>query len=189
MKFRKILSKEKICLHNNKGLRKQLKLSTLTQPLEPRKRNLYNLFRCGFFTKEFSEFLFKFNTGTLYTNAMISNFDVDQDPACSRCTGGQVLPAPKETLSHIFFDCPMIANIPSELNNLISNNTLDLVELTNVVWLGMPEKNIYCTFKTSLATKFFLYKSRNSSGMSTISKYKAFLAYTLPAEFYGILND
>ena len=54
--------------------------------------------------------------------------------------GGPLLPAPKVTIPHIFFDCPMIANILSELNNLISNNTLDLVELTNIVWLGVPEK-------------------------------------------------
>ena len=70
-------------LHNNKGLRKWLKFSTLTQPLEARDCNFYNLFRCGFLTNEFREFLFKFNTGTLYTNAMISNFVADQDPACS----------------------------------------------------------------------------------------------------------
>ena len=120
------------------------------------------------------------------------NFVVDEDPAGSRCTEGWLLPAPKETLSHIFFDCPMIANILSKLNNLISNNTLDLVELTNIVWLGVPEKNIYCIFKTSLivkATNYFIYKSRKSLGMSTISKYKAFLAYALPAVFYGILNE
>ena len=40
-------------------------------------------YRCGFLTNKFCEFLFKSNTGTLYTNAMISNFVVDQDPACS----------------------------------------------------------------------------------------------------------
>ena len=83
----------------------------------------------------------------------------------------------------------MIANILSELNNLISNNTLDLVELTNVVWLGVPEKKIYCIFKTSwivMATNYFLYKSRKSPGMSTISKYKAFLA---PGVFHSILNE
>ena len=56
--------------------------------------------------------------------------------------GGHLLPVPKETLAHIFFDCPMISNILSKLNNLISNNSLDLVALTNVVWLGVPEKNI-----------------------------------------------
>ena len=106
--------------------------------------------------------------------------------------GGQLLPALKETLAHIFFDCPMISNILSQLNNLISNNTLDLVELTNVVWLGVPEKNIYCIFKTSLivmATNYFLYKYRKSLRMSTKSKYKAFLAYTLRAVFYGIINE
>ena len=87
-KFRKILSKENFYLHNNKGLRKQWKLSTLTQPLETRDCNFYDLFRCGFLTNKFCEFLFKFNTGTLFTNAMISNFVVDQDPACSWCAGG-----------------------------------------------------------------------------------------------------
>ena len=85
-KYRKILSNEKVCLHNNKGLKK---LSTLTQPLEPRDCNFYNLFRCSFLTNEFCEFLFKFNTGTLYTNAMIVNFVVYQDPACGRCAGGR----------------------------------------------------------------------------------------------------
>ena len=78
-------------------------------------------------------FLFKFNTGTLYTNAMISKFVVEQDPECSRCVGGRLLPAPKETLQHI-------SNILSELNRLISHNTLGLAELANVVWLGVPEK-------------------------------------------------
>ena len=100
--------------------------------------------------------------------------------------GGGLLPAPKETIPHIFFDCPMIANILSKLNDLISNNTLDLV---NNVWLGVPEIKIYCISKTSLivmATNYFLYKFRKSSGMSTISKYKTFLLYTLPAVFYGI---
>ena len=88
---------------------------------------------------------------------MISNFVAEQDPAHSRCAGGRLLHAPKETISHIFFDCPMIANILSKLNNLISNNTLDLVELTNVFWLGVPEKKINCIFKMSLivmATKY-----------------------------------
>ena len=86
----------------------------------------------------------------------------------------------------------MIANILSELNNLISNNTLFLVELTNVVWFAVPQKKIYCIFKTSLiviATNYFLYKSKKSPGMTTMSKYKTFLAYTLPAVFYGILNE
>ena len=61
-KYRKILSNEKVCLHYNKGLKKRLKLSTLTQPLELRDCNFYNLFRCGFLTNEFCEFLLKFNT-------------------------------------------------------------------------------------------------------------------------------
>ena len=87
-KYRKILSKEIFFLHNNKGLRKRLKLSTLMQPLEARDRNFYNLFRCGFLTNQFRGFLFKFNTGTLYTNAMISNFVVGQDPAFSQCARG-----------------------------------------------------------------------------------------------------
>ena len=147
-KYRKIILKEKVCLHENKGLRKRLKLSTLTQPLplDPRDCNFYNLFKCSFLTNEFSEFLFKFNTGTLYTNAMISKFVAKQDSECSRCVGGRLLPAPKENLPHIFVDCPMISNILAELNRLISNNPLSLPELANVVWLGVPEKKIYSIF-------------------------------------------
>ena len=86
----------------------------------------------------------------------------------------------------------MIANILSELNRLISNNTLSLAELTNVVWLGAPEKEIYNIFKTSLigmATNYFLYKSKKKLGMSKITKYRSFLAGTLPVAFYDFLND
>ena len=86
----------------------------------------------------------------------------------------------------------MIANILSELNRLIANNTLSLAELANVVWLFVPEKKIYSIFKTSLivmATNYFLYKSKKSSGMATIAKYRAFLAFTLPVVFYAFLND
>ena len=162
------------------------------QPLEVRDHNIYNLFRCGFLTNQFHELLFKFNTGTLNTNAMIANFVVDQDPACSRCTGGCLLPAPKESLACIFFDCPMISNILTELNNLTSNNSLDLEELKNFVWLGVSEKKHLPDFKTSLivmTTNYFIYKSRKLPGTPTISKYKAFLPDTLPEVFYGIINE
>ena len=67
----------------------------------------------------------------------------------------------------------MIANILSELNRLTSNNTLSLAELTNVVWLDAPEKEIYNIFKKSLivmATNYFLYKSKKNPGMSKITK-------------------
>ena len=86
----------------------------------------------------------------------------------------------------------MIANILSELNRLIANNTLSLAELANVVWLGAPDKEIYSIFKTSLivmATNYFLYKSKKKPGMSKIAKYRSFLAVTLPVAFYDFLND
>ena len=123
---------------------------------------------------------------------MISKFVVEQYPECSRCVGGRLLPAPKETLPHIFIHCPMIANILSELNRLISNNSLSPTELTNVVWLGVLEKQIYNTFKTSLivmATNYFIYKSKKNPGMSKITKYRAFLASSLPVVFYDFLNE
>ena len=130
--------------------------------------------------------------GTLYTNAMISKFAVEQDPECSRCVGGRLLPAPKETLPHIFFNCPMISIILSEFNRLIANNTLSLAELANVVWLGVPQKKIYSIFKMSLivmATNYFLYKTKKTTGMATIAKYRAFLAFTLPVVFLDFFND
>ena len=86
----------------------------------------------------------------------------------------------------------MIANILSELNSLISNNKLGLPELANVVWLGVPEKKIYSIFKKSLivmATNYLLFKSKKAPGMATITKYRSFLAFTLPAVFYDFLND
>ena len=86
----------------------------------------------------------------------------------------------------------MIANILSELNRLISNDSLSLTELMNIVWLGAPEKLIFNTFKTSLivmATNYFIYKSRKNPGMANINKYQAFLTISLPAVFCDFLND
>ena len=125
IKYRKIISNKSFCLDNKKGLRKQLGLSTLAQPLELRDRNFYNMFRCSSFTNKFRKFTSKFNSGMLYMNAMIANFVLDHDPTCAQCSGVNLLPAPRETLAHIFVDCPMISNILSKLNKLISNNALD----------------------------------------------------------------
>ena len=86
----------------------------------------------------------------------------------------------------------MIANILSELNRLISNDSLSPTELMNMVWLGAPEKLIFNTFKTSLivmATNYFIYKSKKNPGMAKITKYRAFLASSLPAVFYDFLNE
>ena len=86
----------------------------------------------------------------------------------------------------------MIANILTELNRLISNNSLSLPDLMNIVWLGASEKLIFSEFKTSLivmATNYFIYKSRKNPGMANINNYKAFLTTSMPAVFQDLFND
>ena len=93
----------------------------------------------------------------------------DRDLPCARCTGARLYPAPKETLSHIFIDCPMIINILHELNKIISKSELRTVDLMNSIWLGVSEKYEYSVFKTSLIVllnNFNIFKTRKTRGCS-----------------------
>jgi hypothetical protein len=55
----------------------------------------------------FRDFLFKFLTNRLSTGARIGHFNNNIDESCFHCRLEKKFPAPRETFSHMFFDCPV----------------------------------------------------------------------------------
>ena len=90
---------------------------------------------CNFF-KILKFFIFNFTSQTLYHNAMISHFVQDYDSTCQRFGQGNLNPAPRETISHIFWDCLKIDDILNDLNLIISNRALSHEELRVIIFLG-----------------------------------------------------
>jgi Reverse transcriptase (RNA-dependent DNA polymerase) len=57
-------------------------------------------------SNKLSEFLFKFINNLLGLNSRVHHFNRLVNEACTFCSIGNRIPAPRETFSHIFFDCP-----------------------------------------------------------------------------------
>ena len=94
---------------------------------------------------------------------MTAHFVQDFDPSCQRCKHGKLRPAPKESLPHIFWDCPKIKDILSNLNHIISNGVLTNEELRKTLFLGSNIKQqIYIICFTTL---YFIFTTRDGKVM------------------------
>ena len=100
---------------------------------------------------------------------MISHFVQDFDPTCKRCEYARVLPAPKESLLHIFWDCPYIQEILIEVKRLISNEPITNDYLREILFLGSVSNLKYGII--------FIFQTRNKNSMYSISKLYDFLKY------------
>jgi hypothetical protein len=52
------------------------------------------------------EFVFKFNNNLLALNSRVSHFNRFVSEECTFCVINRLAPAPRESFSHLFFDCP-----------------------------------------------------------------------------------
>jgi hypothetical protein len=60
-----------------------------------------------YYLVDIKTFLFKFYHNTLGVNARVAHFNPERSPACFFCEKKIILPAPRETMSHFFWDCPL----------------------------------------------------------------------------------
>ena len=118
------------------GLNKHIALTNYNNVDPERDCNFYKIFKISKLKNNLQGFIFNFTSQTLYHNAMIAHFVPDHDPSCQRCDFGNLRPAPRETNSHIFWDCPKISDILNDLNLIISNGVLSHEELKITIFLG-----------------------------------------------------
>ena len=63
------------------------------------------------FPNRFKVFLLKYYNNILGTGNRVVHIDPTKDPSCNFCSQNLNLPAPVESFSHIFFDCPSVNRI------------------------------------------------------------------------------
>jgi hypothetical protein len=72
---------------------------------EPVKKNMLGLWANTFLPVEIRTFLVKFYSNRLNLNARATHFNLETNAGCNFCTLHYILPAPKETAAHFFWDC------------------------------------------------------------------------------------
>ena len=92
------------------------KLTDIGEYEEKRARANLNSWATYSFPNHFKTFLFKFYGNTLGTGNRVAHINRDSDPSCVFCRYG-TLPAPLETFTHIFYDCPKTSVILSKFIN------------------------------------------------------------------------
>jgi hypothetical protein len=63
------------------------------------------------FPNRFKTFLFKYYSNILGTGNRVAHFNREVDPSCNFCVKKQPLPAPLETFTHIFYECPEVEKV------------------------------------------------------------------------------
>ena len=109
---------------------------------------------------------------------MISHFVQNYDPTCKRCEHAGLCPAPKETVLHIFWDCPCILVILNDVRRLISNEPITDIKLREILFLGSDENlkfSIKMTNKICLASLFFIFSTRNNKSVYSKEKLIKFI--------------
>ena len=178
VKIRRIIDNIKHEVVSGCGLRKRVALAQNYNVDPERDCNFYKIFRISKLRNNLRSFIFNFTAQTLYHNAMIAHFVQNHDPTCQRCEFGNLRPAPRETISHIFWDCPKISEILLDLNIIISNGTLSQEELKSVIFLGCNNPltfNIENTNIICFIVMYYIFSTRNSGRFYNTSKLKQFI--------------
>ena len=135
--------------------------------------NFFKIFRISKLRNNLRSFIFNFTAQTLYHNAMIAHFVQNHDPTCQWCEFGNLRPAPRKTISHIFWDCPKISDILHDLNIILSHE-----ELKSVIFLGCNNPltfNIENTNIICFIVMYYIFSTQNSGRFYNTSKLKQFI--------------
>ena len=102
VRIRKIIDSINFEIEPGNGLRKSIALANYNVAELDRDRNFYIIFKFSKLKNNLRSFFFNFTSQTLYHNAIISHFVQDYDSTCQWCERGNLKPAPRENISHIF---------------------------------------------------------------------------------------
>ena len=180
VRLRRIFDNFKQGIEPETGLRKRSALAYYNNAEPERDCNFYKIFRISSLRNNLRSFIFNFTSQTLYHNAMIAHFVQDHDPTCQRCEFGYLRPAPRETISHIFWDCPKISDIINDLNLIISNGVLSYEELKITIFLGCSNPltfNIETTNIICFIVMYYIFSTRNTRRIYSTSKLMQFIFY------------
>jgi hypothetical protein len=81
------------------------------EPTSQRIKSLFSNWNLHYLSSGIRVFIFKYYNNILGINSRIAHFNREIDAGCTFCVLRKNLPAPKETLSHIFFNCPTTSDV------------------------------------------------------------------------------
>jgi len=180
VKIRRILDNFKPVIVSGYGLRKLVALAHYNNVEPERDCNFYKVFRISKLRNNLRSFIFNFTAQTSYHKAMIAHFVQDHDPTCQWFLFGNLRPAPRETISHIFWNCPKISDILNDLNLIISNGVLSHEELKITIFLGCSNPlsfNIETTNIICFIVMYYIFSTRNTRRIYNTCKLKQFIFY------------
>jgi hypothetical protein len=186
--FRKYLTArvfgEKIL--NNSSLKKFFESVGLPAPDPASARRINCYWKTSFFPNKFKEFLFKLYNNQIGLNSRIAHFNRLVNPECTFCLKRKLLPAQRETLKHLFIDCPEVTpvfcNFFSSINAITGN--IDDDEKINL-WMcgGFNTKNGNDNTILNIVSKlslFYIWENKlKKSFLSTASYYTFIREYML----------
>jgi hypothetical protein len=140
----------------------------------------------SYYLIEIRLFLFKFYSNTLKLNSRAAHFNQDINQACDFCTKAKFLPAPKETMVHFFWDCPVTQRLVSFASQHIFG---DANVTKKKFFTGICENNLNlnCTMELNLmifdTMKYVLWEfkwaKKNPDVLSFMYRVKFFVNMTL----------
>jgi hypothetical protein len=88
-----------------------LRTTETVEPTKQRLRSLFSNWNLYYINSSIKVFIFKYYNNILGLNSRVSHFNREVDASCTFCTLRHALPAPKETLVHLFYHCPTTNDI------------------------------------------------------------------------------
>jgi hypothetical protein len=104
-------------------------------------KNSLNIWNISFLGNNLREFIFKCRNNYLLVNARVAAFDNTVDLHCTFCRIRYRNPLPRETFTHLFFDCPTTNDIRISLLMQFFMFDLNPMEIKNFFWNGMVENH------------------------------------------------
>jgi hypothetical protein len=109
----------------------------------------------------------------------VAHFNPDIDCACTFCTLAGNLPAPKETFTHLFFDCAVVNNLISK----IWETYIQELELNKTIYFlaNYSENENYNRFLGLFLDvfRFHLWQAKLEKKIPTTQKIIAEIQYSL----------
>jgi hypothetical protein len=111
-----------LLLPDGSGLRNLLSNMDIDLPSKERMSSLVSKWNIGFLNTSIRVFSFKFYNNILGINSRVTHYNPEINAGCTFCVLNKILPPPKETIAHLFFDCPTTDSLIKELGHRYLHN-------------------------------------------------------------------